>query len=89
MAQPDWSFDPGTGFTVSPTSGYPSVNALAALPGGGWLAGGDFASYNGFNQRYLVKLLPEGLLQPRTFAFTVTNVSILETNTVLTFEVRR
>lgn len=86
---PDWSFDPGTGYTVSPTSGYPSVNALAALPGGGWLAGGDFGSYNGFNQRYLVKVLPETLLQPRTFAFAVTNVSLLEANTVLTFEVRR
>jgi uncharacterized delta-60 repeat protein len=86
---PDWSFDPETGFTVSPTSGYPSVNALAALAGGGWLAGGDFGSYNGFNQRYLVKVLPETLLQPRTFAFTVTNVSLVESNSVLTFEVRR
>src|ERR1019366_2735221 len=61
---PDWSFDPGTGFTVAPTSGYPSVNALAALAGGGWLAGGDFGHYNGFNQNYLVKVLPETLLQP-------------------------
>ena len=86
---PDWSFDPGTGFTVAPTSGYPSVNALAALPGGGWLAGGEFGSYNGFNQRYLVKVLPESLVQPHTFAFAVTNVSLLETNTVLTFEIRR
>ncbi|MCX6929942.1 MAG: hypothetical protein NT154_43030, partial [Verrucomicrobia bacterium] len=85
----DWSFDPGTGFTVSPTSGYPSVNALAALPSGGWLAGGDFGSYNGFSQRYLVKVLPETLLQPRTFAFAVTNINLLETNTVLAFEVRR
>src|ERR1019366_3589537 len=86
---PDWSFDPGTCFPVSPTSGYPSVNALAALPGGGWLAGGEFGSYNGFNQRYLVKVLPETLLQLHTFAFAVTNVTLLETNTVLTFEVRR
>jgi len=86
---PDWSFDPGTGVTVAPTSGYPSVNALAALPGGGWLAGGEFGSYNGFNQRYLVKVLPESLVQPHTFAFAVTNVSLLETNTVLTFEIRR
>ena len=86
---PDWSFDPGTGFTVAPTSGYASVNALAALPGGGWLAGGEFGSYNGFNQRYLVKVLPEALLQPRIFVFAVTNVSLLETNTVLAFEVRR
>ncbi|MEI6779439.1 MAG: Calx-beta domain-containing protein [Verrucomicrobiota bacterium] len=86
---PDWSFDPGSGFTVAPTSGYPSVNALAALPGGSWLAGGEFGSYSGFNQRYLVKVLPETLLQPHTIAFAVTNVSLLETNTVLTFEVRR
>jgi uncharacterized delta-60 repeat protein len=86
---PDWSFDSGTGFIASPSSGSATVNALAALPVGGWLVGGDFAGYDGFNQRYLVKLLPETLLQPRTFAFTVTNVSLLETNTVLTFEVRR
>jgi uncharacterized delta-60 repeat protein len=86
---PDWSFDPGTGFNVLPTSGYLSLNALAALPGGGWLAGGEFGGYNGFNQRYLVKVLPETLLQPRTFAFAVTNVSLVESNTVLTFEVRR
>ena len=86
---PDWSFDPGAGFIVAPASGYVSLNALAALPGGGWLAGGDFGGYNGFSQRYLVKVLPESLLQPHTFAFAVTNVSLMETNTVLTFEVRR
>jgi uncharacterized delta-60 repeat protein len=86
---PDWSFDPGTGFVASPSSGSATVNGLAALPGGGWLAGGDFGGYNGFNQRYLVKLLPEALVQPRAFAFAVTNVSLMETNTVLTFEVRR
>ena len=85
----DWSFDQGTGFVASSSSGSATINALAALPAGGWLAGGDFASYNGFNQRYLVKLLPEGLFRPLTFAFTVTNVSIMESNTVLTFEVRR
>jgi uncharacterized delta-60 repeat protein len=86
---PDWSFDPGSGFLASPTSGYTRVSALAALPGGGWLAGGDFAGYNGFNQRYLVKVLPEALVQACTFAFAVTNVSVVESNTVLTFEVRR
>jgi uncharacterized delta-60 repeat protein len=86
---PDWSFDPGSGLIASPSSGSATVNALAALPGGGWLAGGDFAGYNGLNQRYLVKLLPETLLQPLAFAFTVTNVSLVESNTVLTFEVRR
>ena len=85
----DWSFDQGTGLVASSSSGSATVNALAALPAGGWLAGGDFAGYNGFNQRYLVKLLPEGLFRPLTFAFTVTNVSIMESNTVLTFEVRR
>ena len=75
----DWSFDPGTGLTVSPTSGYPNVNALAALPSGGWLAGGEFGGYNGFNQRYLVKVLPETLLQPHTFAFA----EVFSTSTAL------
>lgn len=85
----DWSFDQGTGFAASSSSGSVRVNALAALPGGGWLAGGDFAGYSGFNQQYLVRLLPENLFRPLTFAFSVTNVSVLESNTVLTFEVRR
>ncbi len=85
----DWSFDPGTGFTASPSLDSAAVNVLAPLPGGGWLAGGDFAGYNGFNQRYLIKVLPETVYQARTFAFAVTNVSLVETDAVLTFEVRR
>ena len=43
-----------------------AARRIAALPGGGWLAGGEFGSYNGFNQRYLVKVLPESLVQPHT-----------------------
>ncbi len=84
----DFSFDQGSGFKAS-VSGSVSVNALARLPAGGWLAGGDFGAYDGFNQPYLVKLQPERISRPLTFSFAVTNVTIVETNAALTFEVRR
>ncbi|HWH71537.1 MAG TPA: Calx-beta domain-containing protein, partial [Candidatus Sulfotelmatobacter sp.] len=87
----DWSFDPGTGLKATASSGAVYLNALVSLPGGGWLLGGDFASYNGFNQPHLVKVLPEAVTQPLVISFNVTNaaVTVRETNTVLTFEVRR
>ncbi|HWI57346.1 MAG TPA: Calx-beta domain-containing protein, partial [Bacillota bacterium] len=87
----DWSFDPGTGLKATASSGSVYLNALVSLPGGGWLLGGDFASYNGFNQPHLVKVLPEAVTQPLVISFNVTNaaVTVRETNTVLTFEVRR
>lgn len=85
----DWSFDPGSGITAVAPGGLPAVYTLAALPDGGWLAGGDFGGYNGFNQRYLVKVLPESSLIPRSFTLDSTNVSLVESSDTLVFEIRR
>jgi hypothetical protein len=67
---PDWSFDSGTGLQPVSPDDYVFVNALAALASGGWLVGGDFGGYDGFNQRHLVKLLPETSTRPGTFRLT-------------------
>ncbi|MDE3066882.1 MAG: hypothetical protein KGJ60_04940 [Verrucomicrobiota bacterium] len=86
----DLSFNQGTGLKPRPAAyGYTAVNALEALPAGGWLLGGDFGGYDGFNQPYLVKLSPEAVSQPLTFQFTVTNVIVGETNGPIALEVRR
>ncbi len=84
----DGSFDCGSGLALS-SNGWFQVNALKPLSTGGWLVGGDFSGYDGFNQRYLVKVLPETPVRPPTFSFTVTNVSLAETNSTIDLEVRR
>lgn len=84
----DRGFDPGTGLTAKSGS-YAAANAIAVLPSGGWLIGGDFSGYNGFTQANLVKVLAETLNQPLSFSFNVTNLDLVETNTSLSFEVRR
>lgn len=85
---PDFSFDPGIGFAARPNSSV-SVNVLQQLPQGGWLAGGDFGSYDGFNQPYLVRLLPEQVSRPLTFELAVTNITVWETNGPVTVQVIR
>ena len=40
------------------------VRAVAALPGGGWLIGGDFTQVNGVSRQRLARLLPDGSLDP-------------------------
>jgi large repetitive protein len=85
---PDYSFDSGRGLTSTAASSV-SVNAIAALPQGGWLIGGDFASYDGFTQPYLVKVLPETPTPSSQFQFELTNLTVWETNGPLTLEVTR
>ncbi len=38
------------------------VRAVAALPGGGWIIGGEFTAVNGQTRRRLARLLPDGTL---------------------------
>lgn len=38
------------------------VRAVVALPGGGWLIGGEFTSVNGVTRQRLARLLPDGTL---------------------------
>ncbi|HUU33790.1 MAG TPA: delta-60 repeat domain-containing protein, partial [Vicinamibacterales bacterium] len=40
------------------------VRAVVALPGGGWLIGGDFSRINGDTHNRLARLLPDGTLDP-------------------------
>jgi len=40
------------------------VRAVVALPGGGWLIGGDFTSVNGVTRQRLARLLADGTLDP-------------------------
>ncbi len=90
--QADGSLDAsfGSGLGIQPNqSGYAYVNALASLPTGGWLVGGDFGGYDGFAQRNLVRVLPETLNRPLTFQFNMTNVTVWETNGPLTLTVFR
>ncbi len=84
----DLSFDSGKGFAARPASSV-SLNTLASLSQGGWLLGGDFGSYDGFTQSYLVKILPEQLTRPLTFQFALTNLTISESNGLFTVEVVR
>lgn len=86
---PDWSFDSGTGFAPASPSVYVEVSALAALSGGGWLVGGDFGGYDGFTQRYLVKLLPETLERPSVFQLGHEDWVVEETNRWIRVEVWR
>src|SRR5690606_31260558 len=44
------------------------VRAVVALPGGGWLIGGEFTQVNGQARSRLARLLADGTLDP---AFTV------------------
>lgn len=44
------------------------VRAVAAMPGGGWLLGGEFTQVNGQTRHRLARLLPDGTLDP---AFSV------------------
>jgi uncharacterized delta-60 repeat protein len=85
----DVGFDSGTGFRARTSYSYVNINALAAVPEGGWLVGGDFAAYDGWNQPYLVKVLLESAQRPHTFQFAVTNVTIWETNGPIALEVWR
>lgn len=85
----DPSFDQGTGLAGPMADAGATLNALVELPAGGWLLGGDFGGYDGFNQGHLVKVLPELLTRPLEFAFTVTNLTIAETNGAVTLEVVR
>jgi uncharacterized delta-60 repeat protein len=89
----DGSFDPtfhqGTGLEPSPGRSVPDVNALVALPSGGWLLGGDFASYDGFAQPHLVKLLPESVERPQSFSFAISALTVWETNGPVALEVWR
>ncbi|MGH7972384.1 MAG: Calx-beta domain-containing protein, partial [Limisphaerales bacterium] len=85
----DFSFDPGSGLKPRSASSYVVVDAIAPLPQGGWLVGGDFGGYDGFNQSNLVKILPESLVRPLTFQFAVTNLTVWETNGLLTLQVWR
>ncbi len=86
---PDWSFDSGTGLTAISPDDYLSPSALAALPSGGWLIGGSFGGYDGFDQPYLVKVLPETTTRPATFRLTFANLTLEETNAPLRVEVWR
>lgn len=85
----DSSFDQGGGPHGSAANATPTITALAALPGGGWLMSGDFAGYDGFNQGYLVKILPETLARPLEFQFAITNLTTAETNGAETLEIIR
>jgi hypothetical protein len=40
------------------------VRAVAALPGGGWLVGGEFTQVNGVSRQRLVRLLASGAVDP-------------------------
>jgi hypothetical protein len=51
--------------------------------------GGDFGGYDGFDQRHLVKLLPETSTRPGTFRLTYDKVTTDETNTWVSIEVWR
>lgn len=86
---PDGSFDAGTGLLPARPGDSATVFALAALPTGGWLLGGNFGSYDGFEQPFLVKLLPEGLSRPRAFRFAITNLTLVESSGSFELEVRR
>ncbi|HTL16138.1 MAG TPA: Calx-beta domain-containing protein [Patescibacteria group bacterium] len=85
---PDFSFDSGVGFAARPLSSV-LIRVLQSMPRGGWLAGGDFGSYDGFNQPYLVRILPEQISRPLTFEISVTNLTVWETNGPVTMQVTR
>ena len=86
----DLSFDEGTGFQArAGTGGDAYLKSVAELPSGGWLVGGDFGSYDGFNQNYLVRVLPETISRPYNIQFAISNVTVWETNGVLALEVQR
>ena len=85
---PDLGFDPGKG--ILPTaSGYARAYALEETSDGGWLLAGEFGGVDDFKQPYLVRLLPESGLRPRTIAMVATNMSLAETNLVIPIEVVR
>jgi uncharacterized delta-60 repeat protein len=59
----DSTFDTGAGFGDS-LYGFPGLQTLAQQPDGKILAGGGFDSYQGVPHRQLVRLLPDGTLDP-------------------------
>lgn len=63
----DPSFHPGTGFDAPGNPGNPIrawLYGLALLPDGGVFAGGSFSTYNGHPMQHLIKLLPDGSIDP-------------------------
>jgi len=85
----DPSFDAGTGFMPLKPGGDTYVNAIASLPSGGWLVGGEFGGFDGFPQHHLVKLQTETLSRPLTFSLAVANITLLETNAQLKIDIQR
>jgi uncharacterized delta-60 repeat protein len=84
----DPSFQQGSGFIANP-QGYSSVQKLIELPNGGWVVTGDFAGYNGFAQKHVVKILPENLNQPLEFNWNFTAMAAAENNPFVSLEVVR
>jgi uncharacterized delta-60 repeat protein len=58
----DHSFNVGTGFSV--VSGFAEISSLVMLPDDKILIGGKFNSYNGFSTANIVRLNPDGTVDP-------------------------
>ncbi len=85
----DFSFDDGAGFKPAASGSSVYVRSVVEMPQGGWLIGGEFGSYNDFTQKHLVRVLPEGPVQPASFSFSSTNIAIGETNTSIDLQIVR
>ncbi|MFO1499740.1 MAG: Calx-beta domain-containing protein [Verrucomicrobiota bacterium] len=91
----DPSFDPTTGATPRPLTlesagaeAPAEIRYLDQLPDGAILVGGDFASFGGLPQPFLVRLQPE-TARPPALHLTHPAVTVLETAQNLRFEVVR
>jgi uncharacterized delta-60 repeat protein len=63
----DFSFDPGRGLDRGEGPGFGIPGIIEPLPEGGWLVAGDFLRYDGVDQPFLVRILPEQTGRTRSF----------------------